>query len=177
MNTRIFSLVMKNLKQTFNLPKYRLILTKDSVMRYTSFYTYTWKEKFAQNIMSELDIEFLDLTGTVEEFVQSLDTFYMKRFFGEIWQPNTDGHTYSGWKIVDRINEQDPKNVLDFGCGYNQFKPTIKNLVGIDPNNECADYMVDVLEFNVDEKMNHIIVFGSLNFGDEKDIRKRFDSI
>ena len=92
-------------------------------------------------------------------------------------QPNTDGHTYSGWKIVDRINEQDPKNVLDFGCGYNQFKPRIKNLVGIDPNNECADYMVDVLEFNVDEKYDHIIVFGSLNFGDEKDIRKRFDKL
>ena len=109
MNTRIFSLVMKNLKQTFNLPKYQgLILDKDSV-RDTLPFTPVRKEKFAQNIMSELDIEFLDLTGTVEEFVQSLDTFYMKRFFGEIWQPNTDGHTYSGWKIVDRINEQEKK--------------------------------------------------------------------
>ena len=41
MNTRIFSLVMENLQQTFNLPKYQgLILDKDSVVRYTSFYTY-----------------------------------------------------------------------------------------------------------------------------------------
>jgi hypothetical protein len=101
----------------------------------------------------------------------------MKRFFGEIWKPNTDDHTYSGWSIVDRINERDPKNVLDFGCGYNQFKPRIKNLTGIDPFNENADYMVDILDFNVDEKYDHMIVFGSLNFGDEKDIRTRFKKL
>ena len=117
------------------------------------------------------------MTGTVENFVQSLDTVYMKRFFGEIWKPNTDEHTYSGWSIVDRINDRNPKNVLDFGCGYNQFKPRIKNLTGIDPFNENADYMVDILDFNVDEKYDHMIVFGSLNFGDEKDIRIRFEKL
>ena len=70
-----------------------------------------------------------------------------------------------------------PKNVLDFGCGYNQFKPRIKNLTGIDPFNENADYMVDILDFNVDEKYDHMIVFGSLNFGDEADIRTRFKKL
>lgn len=177
MNTRIFSLVMQNLEQTFSLPKYAdLHLTKDSVIDDLPF-TPARKEKFCQSLMHELDIEQLDLTGTVEQFVQSLDTFYMKRFFGEIWKPNTDEHTYSGWSIVDRINERNPKNVLDFGCGYNQFKPRIKNLTGIDPFNENADYMVDILDFNVDEKYDHMIVFGSLNFGDEADIRTRFKKL
>ena len=199
MNTRIFSLVMKHLKDTFSLPKYDgLQLDENSVIDDLPF-TPVRRGKFAQAIMHELDIEQLDLTGTVgqfvqaimheldiehldligtvEDFVQSLDTFYMKRFFGEIWQPNTDDHTFSGWSIVDRINERDPKNVLDFGCGYNQFKPRIKNLTGIDPFNENADYMVDILEFNVDEKYDHMIVFGSLNFGDENDIRTRFDKL
>ena len=37
--------------------------------------------------------------------------------------------------------------------------------------------MVDILEFNVDEKYDHMIVFGSLNFGDETDIRTRFDKL
>jgi len=177
MNTRIFSLVMKHLKDTFSLPKYDgLQLDENSVIDELPF-TPVRREKFAQAIMHELDIEHLDLIGTVEDFVQSLDTFYMKRFFGEIWQPNTDDHTFSGWSIVDRINERDPKNVLDFGCGYNQFKPRIKNLTGIDPFNENADYMVDILEFNVDEKYDHMIVFGSLNFGNETDIRTRFDKL
>ena len=177
MNTRIFSLVMQNLEQAFSLPKYSdLQLGKHSIIDDMPF-TPARKEKFCQSLMHELDIEQLDLTGTVEQFVQSLDTFYMKRFFGEIWKPNTDEHTYSGWSIVDRINERDPKNVLDFGCGYNQFKPRIKNLTGIDPFNENADYMVDILDFNVDEKYDHMIVFGSLNFGDEADIRKRFTKL
>lgn len=168
---------MQNLEQTFSLPKYAdLHLTKDSVIDDLPF-TPARKEKFCQSLMHELDIEQLDLTGTVEQFVQSLDTFYMKRFFGEIWKPNTDEHTYSGWSIVDRINERNPKNVLDFGCGYNQFKPRIKNLTGIDPFNENADYMVDILDFNVDEKYDHMIVFGSLNFGDEADIRTRFKKL
>ena len=177
MNTRIFSLVMANLEEAFRLPKYNnLEITKDSLLEELPF-TPARKEKFAQSIMDELDIQYIDFTGTIEEFVASLDKIYMKRFFGEIWQPATDDHTYSGWSIVDRINERNPKNVLDFGCGYNQFKPRIKNLVGIDPYNDAADYMIDILEFNVDEKFDHIIVFGSLNFGDEKDIRKRFDRL
>jgi SAM-dependent methyltransferase len=177
MNTRIFTLVMKNLEQAFNLPKYEnLHIDKDTVIDDLPF-TPVRKEKFCQNVMSELDIEQLYLTGTVEQFVQSLDTFYMKRFFGEIWKPNTDEHTYSGWSIVDRINDRNPKNVLDFGCGYNQFKPRIKNLTGIDPFNNQADFMVDILDYNVDEKYDNIIVFGSLNFGDEKDIETRFSKL
>jgi len=177
MNTRIFSLVMQNLEEAFSLPKYNnLEITKDSLLGELPF-TPVRKEKFAQRIMDELDIQYLDFTGTIEEFVTSLDEIYMKRFFGEIWQPATDDHTYSGWSIVDRINERNPKNVLDFGCGYNQFKPRIKNLVGIDPYNDAADYMIDILEFAVDEKFDHIIVFGSLNFGDEQDIRKRFHKL
>ena len=159
MNTRIFSLVMENLQHTFSLPKYAdLQIDKQSIIDDLPF-TPARKEKFCQSIMNELDIDYLDLTGTIEEFVQSLDTFYMKRFFGEIWKPNTDEHTYSGWSIVDRINERNPKNVLDFGCGYNQFKPRIKNLTGIDPFNENADYMVDILDFNV--MKNEKIMFGS----------------
>ena len=177
MNTRIFSLVMQNLKQSFSLPKYsNLEITKDTDVSLLPF-TPARKEKFAMNICKELDIEHITLSGTVEEFVQSLDTFYMNRFFGEIWKPNTDNHSYSGWSIIDRINKQSPKNVLDFGCGYNQFKGRINNLTGIDPYNNNADYMIDILEFNVNETYDHIIVFGSLNFGDEHDIRVRFNKL
>ena len=81
MNTRIFSLVMKHLNDSFSLPKYNgLEIDQSSVIDDLPF-TPVRKEKFAQAIMHELDIEHLDLTGTVQEFVQSLDTFYMKRFF------------------------------------------------------------------------------------------------
>ena len=56
MNTRIFSLVMKHLKDTFSLPKYDgLQLDENSVIDDLPF-TPVRKEKFAQAIMHELDI-------------------------------------------------------------------------------------------------------------------------
>jgi SAM-dependent methyltransferase len=80
--------------------------------------------------------------------------------------------------LADEINKCDPKAVLDFGCGYNPFKGRIPNLVGIDPYNNCADYMVDILEFKVEpETFDHIIVFGSLNFNDRVDIEVRFEKL
>jgi SAM-dependent methyltransferase len=74
---------------------------------------------------------------------------------------------------VDEINSHDPKAVLDVGCGYNQFKGKINNLVGIDPFNTNADYMVDILEYNVDDRYDAIIVFGSINFNEYEDIDMR----
>lgn len=177
MNTRIFALLTKNLNEAFRLEKYEEIRTqfnKDTVIDDLPW-TPARRRKFEEHIANELQFENVDLSGTVEESVSRLDTKYMNRFFGEIWQPETDKYQYSGWGIVDAINNQNPVAVLDFGCGYNQFKSRIKNLIGIDPYNNNADYMVDILEFNVEpESYDHIIVFGSLNFGDKSDIETRF---
>jgi hypothetical protein len=82
---------------------------------------------------------------------------------------------YTGWNLVDEINARDPQNVLDVGCGFHPFKDRIKNIVGIDPYNNCADYMVDILEYRVrPASHDHIIALGSINFNSRQDIEDRF---
>lgn len=180
MNTRIYKLFQKNLEIAFNLPKYDTVREKLSKNTRLDFLPWTpaRKKKFEESIESALDLQLIDFSGTVEEVVDRLDKRYMNRFFGEIWQPETDKYQFSGWQIVDIINKQNPKKVLDFGCGYNPFKPRIKNLVGIDAYNNAADFMVDILEFDVEpESFDHIIVFGSLNFNSIDEIQNRFKKL
>jgi hypothetical protein len=180
MNSKIFALIIKNLELAFNLPKYQEIretLGKDIVVS-TLPWTPARLEKFKEAISTELDLPVLKLDDTLESIVNDLDAKYLDRFFGQIWKPSTDEFQYSGWALVEEINRQNPRAVLDFGCGYNQFKGRIKNLVGIDPYNNCADYMVDILEFKVEpESYDHILVLGSLNFNDEANIRIRFERL
>jgi len=180
MNNRIFNLLVKNLELAFSLPKYdnvRATLSKDTRIDFLPW-TPARHEKFADAIKQELEFDTIELVGTVEEVTKTLDERYLARFFGEIWKPRTEGFSYSGWAIVDEINKTNPKAVLDFGCGYNQFKGRINNLVGIDPYNNCADYMVDILDFKVpNESYDHIMALGSLNFNSEDEIRLRFKRI
>lgn len=130
--------------------------------------------KFKDAIEGELQLS-SDFQGTVADIVNDLDLRYMHRFFGEIWKPNTDRYNYTGWALADEINKHDPKNVLDVGCGYNHLKGRIPNLIGIDPFNNCADYMVDILEYRVAPGTHdHIIVLGSINFNSKADIEARF---
>lgn len=177
MNTRIYNLIVKNLELAFSLPKYQPIV--DTLDATTQIDMLPWTparfEKFKDTIKKELKFNDVEMLGTVEEVVDQLDKRYLNRFFGEIWKPNTELYQYSGWGLVEQINQTNPKSVLDFGCGYNPFKGRIKNLVGIDPYNNCADYMVDILEFKVEpESFDHIIVFGSLNFNSRDEIDERF---
>ena len=177
MNTRILSLIVEKTKKSFHLEKYSQI--RNNLNENTVINDLPWTparlRKFTESIASELQFDDVDLSGSVKDIVSRLDTRYMNRFFGEVWQPETDKYQYSGWGLVDLINKTNPKAVLDFGCGYNPFKERIPNLVGIDPFNNQADFMVDILEFAVEpETYDHIIVFGSLNFGDRSDIETRF---
>jgi len=177
MNNRIFKLIKENLELAFNLPKYQEI--RDSFCENTRIDFLPWTParhtKFEQHIAEALQFDSVDLKGTVAEVVDKLDKRYLNRFFGEIWKPTTEIYQYSGWGLVEEINKADPKAVLDFGCGYNPFKGRINNLVGIDPYNNCADYMVDILDFKVGPaSFDHIIVFGSLNFNSRDGIDARF---
>ena len=177
MNSRIFKLIKDNLELAFDLPKYSSINTnfnKDTVVDQLPW-TPARHRKFEQHILDALQFDIVDLKGTIEEIVDKLDKRYLNRFFGEIWKPNTEVYQYSGWGLIEEIEKENPKAVLDFGCGYNPFKGRIKNLIGIDPYNNCADYMVDILDFKVEpESFDHIIVFGSLNFNSRADIETRF---
>ena len=177
MNTKIFNLLIKKLENSFNLPKYDTI--KSSLCENTVIQELPWTparyHKFEQSIARELQFDQLDLSGNLQSIVDRLDRRYLNRFFSEIWQPNTEMYTYSGWQIVTDVNSLGPKKVLDVGCGFNQFKNRIHNLIGIDPYNNSADYQVDILDFVDDlESFDVIIALGSINFNSKEDIELRF---
>lgn len=179
MNSRIFNLIIKNIEISFKLPKYQKIL--QTLSKNTVIQDLPWTpvrfEKFQNRIEESLDLYDIDYNRAIEDVTEDLSQRYLARFFGEIWKPTTDIYVYSGWALVDEINSQHPVSVLDVGCGYNQFKGRIHNLIGIDPYNNCADFMVDVLDFRVNDTYDHILVLGSLNFNSYDEIEQRFEKI
>lgn len=175
MNTKIFKLVIENLRESFNLPKYAT-LSRD-ISEFTIVRELPWTparfDKFKHKIEQTLDLP-TDLNGSVKDIVDDLDVRYSGRFFGEIWKPSTEKYSYTGWQLVEEVNKLKPHAVLDVGCGYNQFKDRIPNLVGIDPYNNCADYQVDILEFAaIAGSFDAIIALGSINFNSKQDIEQR----
>jgi hypothetical protein len=46
--------------------------------------------------------------------------------------------------------------------------------VGIDPYNNCADFEVDILDYRVKHKHDHILALGSINFNGRDEIEARF---
>ena len=139
MNSKIFRLVMKNLEETLNLPKYEE--TTSNLNESTTFeeigITPVKFEKFQEDILETLGLKSAKIRweGTIESIVDQLDIKYSGMFFGEIWKPHTETYNYTGWALVDEVMKLNPKAVLDVGCGYNQFKDRIPNLIGIDPYN------------------------------------------
>lgn len=176
MNTKIFALIKQNLDHAFALPKYESI--RDRIGLDTVVEDLPWTparyRKFRDAVEGQLDLA-SDWTGSLAEIVADLDRRYLRRFFGEIWKPHTDDYNYTGWPLAEEIIRHNPQNVLDVGCGYNQFRGRIPNLTGIDPYNDCADYMVDILDYHVRAGTHdHIICLGSINFNSRQDIEARF---
>jgi len=111
-----------------------------------------------------IDVEDVNFTN-IGELVDRIDEEVLKKYFTEIWQPRTKTYKHSGLAILQEINSLNPRTVLDIGCGYNEFKNKIHNLIGIDPYNDCADIKVPILSYITQEKYDAIIAFGSINFG------------
>lgn len=180
MNRKILNHLLKNLNEAFKLDRWKEI--REALNEHTRIEDLPWtpkrKEKFFLDLQDTFDVEPRQ-DGTVLDLSEDIDYKYAARFWGGgVWQPRTDQYQYTGWNIVDEINKREPRAVLDVGCGYNQFKPRIPNLIGIDKYNNSADYMVDILDYNVDpESYDAIIVFGSINFGEYEDISARFKKV
>jgi hypothetical protein len=176
MNTKIFKLITENLHQAFGLEKYTAVranLNELTVVEHLPWTPARYR-KFKDAVEGQLGLS-STFEGTVADIVGDFDRRYLHRFFGEIWKPRTGDYNYTGWALVDEINRHDPKNVLDVGCGYHPFKGRIANLVGIDPYNNQADYMVDILDYKVAPGTHdHVIIMGSINFNDKSDIESRF---
>ena len=173
MNIKIFTLIKENLQTTFNLPKYANIVIDESTQVDALPWTPARYRKFRDAVEAELSLP-CDYIGTLKDIVADLSERYILRFFSEIWKPRTNDYDYTGFQLVDEINAQNPRAVLDVGCGYHPFKGRIQNLVGIDPYNNCADFEVDILDYRVKHKHDHILALGSINFNGRDEIEARF---
>ena len=104
-------------------------------------------------------------SNTLENIVNEIEYHIISEYFAHIWQPNLDKFKYSGWNLVPIINQSRPQNVLDVGCGNNEFKEHINNLTGIDPYNDKADHKLHILDYTPDFNYDTIMCLGSINFG------------
>ena len=107
---------------------------------------------------------------TIEQYVKAIDDACLHKYFSKYWQNDMKKWKYSGVALIDEVNSLKPRAVLDVGCGYNEFKGRIDNLVGIDPYNDKADLQVSTLEYKTDQKYDVILCLGSVNFGDRDKI-------
>ena len=103
--------------------------------------------------------------NNLANLTEIIDHEVLKNYFSKVWQPQTKKYKYSGLSIIDEVNNLQPKKVLDLGCGYNEFKGKINNLIGIDPYNERAAVQVGILDYNAQNNFDVIICLGSINFG------------
>jgi len=124
----------------------------------------------ANYIKETFDIECDQQFTSMEEYVQYIDNQCLDAYFSKIWQPDMKKWKYSGLKLIDEVNDLNPRSVLDVGCGYNEFKGKIKNLTGIDPYNDRADYKISIMDFRSNEKFDVILCLGSINFGSQDKI-------
>jgi SAM-dependent methyltransferase len=174
MNTKIFNLLQKNLKESFSLPKYASIAIDADTQVQDLPWTPARYSKFKDAVEAELHLP-CDYVGTVKSIVDDLSERYILRFFSEIWKPRTGDYEHTGWELADEINKLNPEKVLDVGCGYHPFKGRINNIIGIDPYNNCADYEVDILDYKVKPESHDVIIaLGSINFNSRDEIQARF---
>ena len=87
---------------------------------------------------------------TLEEYTQVIDDACLHKYFSKYWQNDMKKWKYSGVALIDEVNSLKPRAVLDVGCGYNEFKGKIDNVIGIDPYNECADLKVRTIDYKTD---------------------------
>jgi len=107
---------------------------------------------------------------TIEQYVQVIDDACLNKYFSKYWQNDMKKWKYSGLALIDEVNNLKPRAVLDVGCGYNEFKGKIDNLIGIDPYNDEADLKVSTLQYKTNQKFDAILCLGSVNFGNRDKI-------
>ena len=120
-------------------------------------------------IMETFGVE-VDRCDTIEQYVEAIDDACLHKYFSKYWQNDMKKWKYSGVQLIDEVNSLKPRAVLDVGCGYNEFKGRIDNLVGIDPYNDKADLQISTLEYKTADKYDVILCLGSVNFGDRDKI-------
>lgn len=114
------------------------------------------------------DVFEVDVSETFDNLVsytEAIDRKCLHRYFSTHWQADMKKWKHSGLTLIDQINDMKPRSVLDVGCGYNEFRGKINNLIGIDPYNNKADFQVSLMDYRANNKFDMILALGSINFG------------
>jgi len=136
------------------------------------------KHAYCQVVNGVFDIGLNQIDDTeIHALAEQIDRAVLKNYFGKVWQAETKKFKYSGLAIIDEVNDMNPDNVIDIGCGYNEFKGKIKNLVGIDPYNDRADISVHTLDYKPDIEYDVAICLGSINFGSSDKILGELENV
>ena len=136
------------------------------------------KHAYCQVVNGVFDIELKQIDNTeIHALAEQIDRAVLKNYFSKVWQPETKKFKYSGLAIIDEVNAMSPDNVVDIGCGYNEFKGKIKNLIGIDPYNDRADIDVHTLDYKPDIQFDVAICLGSINFGSSDKILAELENV
>ena len=136
------------------------------------------KHTLCQVVNGVFDIELKQIDNTeIHALAEQIDRAVLKNYFSKVWQPETKKFKYSGLAIIDEVNAMSPDNVVDIGCGYNEFKGKIKNLIGIDPYNDRADIDVHTLDYKPDIQFDVAICLGSINFGSSDKILAELENV
>ena len=81
------------------------------------------EDKLKHAIQSTFRITLEDMSyNHIGELIDKIDNQVLYNYFSKVWQPQTKKFKYSGLKLIDEINILKPDNVIDLGCGYNEFK-------------------------------------------------------
>ena len=136
------------------------------------------KNQFLQVINGTFAIELDNIDNTDINYLEKIvDDAVLSGYFGKVWYPETKKYKYSGLAIIDEVNAMNPESVIDIGCGYNEFKGKINNLIGIDPYNNKADIKTSVEDFKTDKKFDVAICLGSINFGGSQKIIEEVEKV
>ena len=136
------------------------------------------KHTLCQVVNGVFDIELKQIDNTeVHALAEQIDREVLSTYFSRVWQPETKKYKYSGLAIIDEVNAMNPDNVVDIGCGYNEFKGKISNLIGIDPYNDRADISVHTLDYKPDVEFDVAICLGSINFGSSDKILNELENV
>jgi hypothetical protein len=96
----------------------------------------------------------------------------LRRYFAPpAWKSSLAQFERSGFALARRVLALGPRFVVDAGCGYNEFKGRIGNLLGIDLVNPSADWVCSFEEAPlVPGSIDVVLALGSINFGGEAEV-------
>lgn len=134
--------------------------------------------KLRQSIQGIFNVWVDDVSfNHIGELVDKVDDKILENYFSRVWQPELKKYKYSGPALIDEVNNLNPKNVLDVGCGYNEFRGNIHNLTGLDPYNPKADIMKGIMDYDPDVTYDVVLCLGSINFGDTNKILNELERV